>query len=185
MKRKIQIKDYVFFLEVSDEDYPVVLSLKFNMRGRLPADLSEEEAKIGQQMTQEIFAGKWGWLIEKEKSITLSTHNIVITVTDVIYDGSIKYGGGTIQSSLKEICEHCNDSRCDFDCPDAQEWASDRDVDECNNKLDELASNRSYNYACNGIEAMVLGHAIAGEDIESASYLEGLETGIDAICNNV
>jgi hypothetical protein len=35
-----------------------------------------------------------------------------------------------------------------------------------------------------GIESMILAHAIAGIDIESPAYLEGIETAIDAVGNN-
>jgi hypothetical protein len=37
--------------------------------------------------------------------------------------------GGSITSDLKESCEHCENSLCNFDCFEAQEWASDRDLD--------------------------------------------------------
>ena len=35
-----------------------------------------------------------------------------------------------------------------------------------------------------GIESMILAHAIAGVDIESPAYLEGIETAVEAVSNN-
>jgi len=38
--------------------------------------------------------------------------------------------------------------------------------------------------AINGLEAVVLGHACAGVDIESPAYIEGIESAAEAIANN-
>ena len=54
-----------------------------------------------------------------------------------------------------------------------------------NIKKEKLESNFNYNFACDAIEAIVLAHAIAGVNIESHAYIEGLETAIDAVANNV
>jgi len=35
-----------------------------------------------------------------------------------------------------------------------------------------------------GILRMLLAHAIAGVDVESPAYLEGLETAVEGICND-
>lgn len=50
---------------------------------------------------------------------------------------------------------------------------------EHNDPEDEL-----YNAAMDGIESMILGHAIAGIDIESPAYIEGIEAAVNACCNN-
>jgi hypothetical protein len=39
-------------------------------------------------------------------------------------------------------------------------------------------------YAMDAIEALVLAHACAGVDVESAAYLEGLNSALEAIDNN-
>jgi len=39
--------------------------------------------------------------------------------------------------------------------------------------------------AHDAIESMILAHACAGIDIESPAYLEGIETTVDAIANNL
>ena len=38
--------------------------------------------------------------------------------------------------------------------------------------------------AIDGIESMILAHAIAGVDIESPAYIEGIETAVEAASNN-
>ena len=37
--------------------------------------------------------------------------------------------------------------------------------------------------AIDAIESMVLAHAVAGIDVASAAYLEGIETSVDAVLN--
>lgn len=41
-----------------------------------------------------------------------------------------------------------------------------------------------YNAAMDGIESMILAHAIAGVDVESPAYLEGIETAVEGCANN-
>lgn len=45
-------------------------------------------------------------------------------------------------------------------------------------------ADEKYNAAMDGIESMVLGHAIAGIDIESPAYIEGIETAVQSCANN-
>lgn len=42
-----------------------------------------------------------------------------------------------------------------------------------------------YNTCINTLESLVLSHAIAGVDVESFAYLEGVETSVGAILNNL
>lgn len=42
-----------------------------------------------------------------------------------------------------------------------------------------------YNAAMDGLESIVLAHAIAGVDVESPAYIEGLETAVGACGNNL
>jgi hypothetical protein len=39
--------------------------------------------------------------------------------------------------------------------------------------------------AINALESLILGHACAGIDISSKAYVEGLDTAIEAIANNL
>jgi len=191
IERKIQLYDYVFTL-LLEEGSNNVIGTTVHMEGRLPADMTEDETKQAAIYQHELFSGKWDWVIQKERMITLPTHNILVTVTDPIYDGSIKYRGGTVTSTLKETCPYCQDTDCDFDCPEAMNNISGKDADvvaaasTMDIKLDkeDLESNRNYNFACEALESIVLGHAVAGVNIETAAYLEGLEAAIDAVANN-
>ena len=57
---------------------------------------------------------------------------------------------------------------------------SSRDLKtEHDDEEDEL-----YNASMDGIESMILAHAIAGIDIESPAYLEGVKTAVDGCANN-
>ena len=91
--------------------------------------------------------------------------------------------GGEGQS-FEKTCPHCQDTLCDFDCPEAMEWASSQDFEDQIANNEGFASCRNYNYACDAIESIVKAHAIAGINIESPAYLEGLETAIDGVANN-
>lgn len=41
-----------------------------------------------------------------------------------------------------------------------------------------------YNAAMDGLESMILAHAIAGIDIQSPAYIKGIETAVNACANN-
>ena len=109
------------------------------------------------------------------KTIKLPCYGIEISPTED--------GGGSISSDLKEICPHCKDLLCDFDCEEAQEWASDRDMDCQDDKNEELRDKRDYNRMIDVIESMVLAHAVAGIDVESPAYIEGIETAVNTCMN--
>jgi hypothetical protein len=38
--------------------------------------------------------------------------------------------------------------------------------------------------ALDALESLILAHAVAGVDVESPAYLEGIETALDALANN-
>ncbi len=182
--KQVEIYDYIFNLKINKDDKKVI-SASFNIRGRLPASLLEDELKKGSIYQQEIFDGKWDWLVFNKSFIRLSAYKINITLNNIIYDGSVRWRGGSLTSEMKVVCEHCHDPKCDFDCVEVQEWARiDMDAMGTKAKMEELEGNRNYNYGCDAIESMVLAHAIAGVNVESPGYLEGLETAIDAIGNN-
>ena len=182
--KKIQIHQYIFELKISYKGN--ITQCECSMADKDIEEWTEDEHRQSQIYRNEIFGtDKWDWLIAKVGMITLPTHNILVTLTDVIYDGSIKFGGGSITSCLKETCPHCQDDKCDFDCPESFKWQNSKDAMSFLDKRAELESNRNYNYACDAIEAMIINHAIAGVNIEGAAYLEGLESAIDGIANNL
>ncbi len=185
MYKRIQLKRFIFDFIFSETFPTKILCSNFKVQGLLPAQMSEEDVREGHGYQKEIFDGKWDWLIQKSGIITLPTHNMLVTLVDPIWDGSVRYGGGNIASCLKETCPHCQDPRCDFDCPDAGEYVSDRDMDCQNDKQEEITGNRHYNYACDAIESMVLAHAIAGVNIDTPAYIEGIESAIDGVANSI
>lgn len=56
--------------------------------------------------------------------------------------------------------------------------------DPCSADREEEELALCYNAAMDGIEALILAHAVAGIDIESPAYLEGIETAVDACASN-
>ena len=50
---------------------------------------------------------------------------------------------------------------------------------------EDCKGEKELNAAIDGIESMVLAHACAGVDVESPRYIEGIETTVDAVLNNV
>lgn len=51
--------------------------------------------------------------------------------------------------------------------------------------LHEIHASKEYNTAIDAIESLVLAHACSGIDVTSPAYLEGIETAVEAIVNNV
>lgn len=49
----------------------------------------------------------------------------------------------------------------------------------------ELRSDLDSEEMIDGIESMILAHAIAGIDIESPAYIEGIETAVEAVANHL
>lgn len=48
----------------------------------------------------------------------------------------------------------------------------------------KTSAERKYNSAMDGIEAMIIGHACAGIDIETPAYKQGIESAVEACINN-
>ena len=56
----------------------------------------------------------------------------------------------------------------------------------CSNlKTDSISTNDPYNPCIDALESLILAHAIAGVNIEDPAYIEGIETAVDAIINNI
>ena len=112
------------------------------------------------------------------KTIKLDAYGIVIELTEQELHAltPTRYNGGSIVSDLKEVCEHCQNPNCDFDCPDALEWASSRDAMSCVEKNQELREKSRFNDMMDALESIILAHACAGIDVTTSAYLEGIET---------
>jgi hypothetical protein len=179
--QKLQIYQYIFDLNINENNN--IVSSIFTVQGKRPASMSHEEFRQGQIYQQEIFGGRWDWLIEKEKDIVLSIHNIVISVVDPQYYGAYRFGGGSISSNMKMVCEHCGDPSCDFHCTEALKWALIEDAISILVKSEELKGNKTFNNGCDALESMILAHAIAGVHVDSDAYIEGIVSALDAMGN--
>jgi len=103
--------------------------------------------------------------------INLPCYNIIVELDE-------NGGGDIISSYLKEQCPYCSFTDCYFDCDQSQHDDSLEDEDGANGR-------RDYNSAIDGIEAMILGHAVAGIDITDPKYLEGIESAVQGCANNI
>lgn len=111
------------------------------------------------------------------KQITLDIASSEAIVVNLTGDG-----GGSITSLLKDCCPVCNQVDCYFDCDLSQ--AGPPEIPESTESEKDVENRKQYNAAMDGIEAMILAHAIAGIDIESSAYLNGIETALTACGNN-
>jgi hypothetical protein len=183
MNEKIQIYNHVFNLKKCQGGNTIV-SCDFTVEGKVPNDMTEDELKTGHTYQQEIFSGKWDWLIFNRGLIRISEFKIEISICDPIYTGPTSWQGGSITSEMKEVCPHCEDRSCNFDCMEAQEWASDRDMDYQNDNNEELEGNRNFNYGVDAIEAMILTHAMQGLNVENEMYIAGIRAALEGLANN-
>lgn len=182
--KKIKLYEYDFHLKIDVRERTVTAS-KFQVRGKLPAQMTDEDVRRGHELQNSIFNGDWNWLVFANDFIRLSDFNIEIMLSDIEYDGAVRWGGARLIGGQKETCTHCDDPQCDWDCMEALEWASDRDPDMCRENTEELEDKRNFNYAMDALESLILAHAQAGVDVTSNIYLEGYKTAVDAICNNM
>jgi len=122
-----------------------------------------------------------------EKIIDLESmgYDIAITLVDpeLGEHGDVRWGGGSIGSSMKEVCPHCLDIECEMDCTESQSCEpTEKELEEY---VQERISFNKHRAAIDAIESLILAHAIAGIDVESPAYLEGLETVQNALMNNL
>ena len=109
------------------------------------------------------------------KTIELPCYGIKVILIDD--------GGGSISSDMKETCPYCDDPNCEMDCEQFQEHCSDRDMDEQQEKQAERYEFLCHRAAVDALESIILGHAIAGIDVASPAYMEGIETAQQALTN--
>lgn len=93
--------------------------------------------------------------------IKIGCYGIEVTLTDLELHALTpnRYGGGSITSCLHEE-------------PDSETFEDENAVFD-------------YNNAMNGIESMILAHAIAGIDVTTPAYKEGIETAVQGCANNI
>jgi hypothetical protein len=93
-------------------------------------------------------------------------------------------GGSINNDDLYEVCPHCKQADCVFDCERSKrvhEGLANYNEQECD---DEVVSRTRYNAAADGIMSMTLAAACAGVDIKSAAFVEAIETAIQSAGNN-
>ena len=95
-----------------------------------------------------------------DKTIKLPCFGIVVELTDEELHAITpnRYNGGYITSDLHEN-------------PDNSDMEDENDIAD-------------YNHAMDGIESLILNHAVAGIDIESPAYIEGIESAVEGCANN-
>jgi hypothetical protein len=94
-------------------------------------------------------------------------------------------GGGSIEFPLYEVCDYCGAKDCYGHCPAGQEYASDRDLEQQQSKIEQMEEPKEFNDALEGISSLVLAQAIAGIDITTDAYIESLNTAIEGCANNL
>jgi hypothetical protein len=88
--------------------------------------------------------------------------------------------GGSIQSNLRENCPICK-AECYGGCESIQSIIDSKEVEASEDKIYRFLLNT----AMGAVESMILAHYCAGVDIESKEYVQGLETAIEAIKDNI
>lgn len=102
----------------------------------------------------------------------IADNHITITVKD---------GGGVVERGFElETCPSCRRPMCCIDC-DGSEGA-----DDSNEETEADAQNRILlNQTLNTIERLLVAHAVAGINIEDTAYVEGVNTVLEAVSNEL
>lgn len=103
-------------------------------------------------------SAEWQTGMIDERLIVLPCYGIMVTLSDWNWRTK-RAGGGSIESSLHEAVEQEGDD-------------------------EEQAQVAVYNRQLDAIESMILAHAIAGIDVASPAYVEGITTAVEACANN-
>lgn len=101
-----------------------------------------------------------------ERTIKLPCYGIIVNLTGD--------GGASITSDLHEVCPYCEDPACDMYCENFDDTTKTR--------LERVDFLR-HRAAIDAIESLVMAHAVAGIDITTPAYIEGIETVQQALTN--
>jgi len=115
----------------------------------------------------------------ENKIIRLPCFGIVVELND--------QDCGIIQSTLQETCPYCKNPKCNGFC---DEWEDAIDLYKSSEKIyKDMQIDRqnfiAYRFGAHAIESLILGHAVAGVDITDLAYIQGIETAVDALGNNI
>ncbi len=93
----------------------------------------------------------------------------------------VKDGGGSIESGLpREVCPSCSEPDCNCSCDGSQGADDNNDESE-----DDVLGRLQYNAVLDAVESIVLAHAAGGIKVDDPKYVEGIETMLEAVGNNL
>lgn len=95
-------------------------------------------------------------------------------------------GGSIVASDLKEKCPHCEKQSCVGHCQEIREiFNKETSAIRVTDIKEEIRKRNLFNAVMDGFESIILSHAVAGIDVTSPAYLEGLETAIQAVGDEI
>ncbi len=106
---------------------------------------------------------------------TLPCYGITLSMSAIDFGSR---GSIACSSDLYSTCSSCGGRNCLYQC-DGSHIGEDVQGEE------EVSGRLQYNGAVDGILSMILAHAVAGIDVESPAYLEGIETAMEAAGENL
>ncbi len=161
---------------------PVVLSSSDEVIRVTDESIKEEDKQIGIIRTIEVLEKPADVVHLTEKDFTpqevkveLDVFGIVLTGTESDIESECVYDGH-ITSDLKETCWHCNDPDCMMECPDYNEYCSDRDMDCQLEKEKEGRQFRVRRLAAEMLEDFVLISWSQGIDVTTSEFKKVVET---------
>lgn len=107
----------------------------------------------------------------RNETIKLSVGDIRISIDN--------QGCGNIASSLKDDCPYCKRFDCNMHCAESNYAIEPRE------SLQDIKTRFLWNSKCDAVECLILSHACAGVNVGSPEYVEGLETAIETMSNNI
>ena len=84
-------------------------------------------------------------------------------------------GAGSVSSTLHEECPFCREPQCYDNCDES--LSADMDLVESE---EDIENRKLFNASIDALESLVLAHAVAGIDVTSPEYQEGIRTAIQA-----
>ena len=106
-------------------------------------------------------------------------------IVDTRFVDTTTWGCGSVTGSLREICKYCGEAECDMDCFEFGEACTDRDSDVVEALRQDRQGFLAYNGAVDVLESMLLAHACAGIDVADERYVQGIQTALQALGNNL
>ena len=115
--------------------------------------------------------------MEQSKIIKLPCFGIVVELND--------QDCGIIQSTLQETCPYCTNLACNGNCEEWMELIRQSSEARREKIIVDMNDFIAYRFGVHALESLILGHAVAGVDITDLTYIQGIETAVDALGNNI